>query len=46
MTKKELLNYEMKSLVKTMKKYLKELDTGEVMRPLISCWMLICILYW
>ncbi|MDE7332565.1 MAG: hypothetical protein K2O16_10065 [Lachnospiraceae bacterium] len=28
MTKKELLNYEMKSLVKTMKKYLKELDTG------------------
>lgn len=30
MTKKELLVYEMKSLMKTLEKYLKTLDTGEI----------------
>lgn len=30
MTKKELLVYEMESLMKTLEKYLKELDTGEI----------------
>ena len=30
MTKKELLVYEMKSLMKTLEKYLKVLDTGEI----------------
>lgn len=30
MTKKELLVYEMESLMKTLEKYLKELDAGEI----------------
>lgn len=30
MTEKENLIYEMKSLMKTLEKYLKELDTGEI----------------
>lgn len=30
MTKKELLVYEMESLMKTLEKYLEELDTGEI----------------